>query len=126
MIHKDYCSHCKIKDIPLIRCSTNKTNTIQYYICRICQRERTKKYYHTTAGRISFRKKNVKTWGKYPEKQQARIKVQYAIRSGKLRKSSICEICCKPGRIEGHHMDYSKPMKVVWLCTHCHATFHNV
>lgn len=46
------------------------------------------------------------------------------LRSGRIRRPSRCEECgrgCKP---DGHHVDYSKPLFVVWLCEECHKKEH--
>lgn len=59
---------------------------------------------------------------KYPEKHKARLMVQRAVRSGKLKKLP-CEICHSPDS-EGHHDDYSKPLDVIWLCPKHHAERH--
>jgi len=52
--------------------------------------------------------------------------VQYAIRSGKLQKSSAC-ICqdCGKAANQYHHEDYSKPLDVIPLCKHCHIQRHD-
>lgn len=59
-----------------------------------------------------------------PEKYNARNIVNYAVKSGKLEKSTTCSVCQSEGRIEGHHPDYSKPLEVVWLCVICHREEH--
>lgn len=66
-----------------------------------------------------------KTNSKYPEKLKARQAIARALKSGKLTKPNICEACGSTGRIEGHHMDYAEQLKVLWLCTSCHSTYHS-
>lgn len=63
-------------------------------------------------------------------KEKARIKLRYAITRGKI-KPQPCEVCgklpiLKNGQrgIHGHHDDYSKPLKVRWLCGKHHAEWH--
>ncbi len=56
---------------------------------------------------------------KYP-KNAAKNAIHYAIKTGKLKRSVFCESCGLPARIEGHHQDYNKPLKVDWLCNTCH------
>ena len=63
-----------------------------------------------------WRKKN-------PEKVKAQRLIQYAVRCGYLKKKP-CEKCGKK-KVEGHHDDYSKPLKVRWLCTSCHQRYHS-
>jgi hypothetical protein len=62
---------------------------------------------------------------KNPDKIRARLKVYYAIKTGKLKRPDHCLRCgliCTP---QGHHPDYSKPLKVVWLCDSCHKKEHS-
>lgn len=63
-------------------------------------------------------------------KQQAKGKIQHAIRLGILVRPKTCSKCgkipppAKDGRsqIHGHHTDYSKPLQVVWICVNCHRS----
>ena len=54
-------------------------------------------------------------------KRKARAQVYKAVRSGKLIRRP-----CRCGNpvTEGHHPDYSKPLKVVWLCRPHHLERH--
>lgn len=48
------------------------------------------------------------------------------VRKGKIDRPKKCSCCGKKGkRIVGHHTDYSKPLKVVWLCDSCHRREHH-
>lgn len=60
---------------------------------------------------------------KYPEKVSARKKVHQALRSGKLERKP-CTICGSTENIEAHHIDYSKPMNVKWICRKHHRELH--
>ena len=58
-------------------------------------------------------------------KQRAKVSVYNAIKSGKLNKLTYCQDCKKTNcRIEGHHEDYTKPLKIIWLCQLCHIKRH--
>lgn len=61
---------------------------------------------------------------KNPEKRRAQVAVSNAIRDGHLVKPAACSICRTipdTGRkLQAHHVDYSKPLEVEWLCTDCH------
>lgn len=122
VIHKDYCSKCKTKTEPLMKYSRNKTT--QYYRCRECQAEKMRNYLATPEGLLVASNNRDKMNKKYPMKFRARQKVADAIKAGKLNKNLSCELCNSGGRIEGHHMDYNKPLEVMWLCTSCHAGYH--
>lgn len=43
---------------------------------------------------------------------------------GKLKPKTKCEMCGSEGLIHRHHDDYSKPLKVRWLCPKCHGFVH--
>jgi hypothetical protein len=59
------------------------------------------------------------------EVQKAHTAVYDAIKSGRMVKPDTCSRCGKrTSDLEGHHRDYSKPLKVQWLCTSCHAALH--
>lgn len=65
---------------------------------------------------------------KLSPKRLAYSRVQNAIDRGILIRPLCCEHCKLPAgkdslgrtRLEGHHVDYSKPLVVVWLCDRCH------
>ena len=60
---------------------------------------------------------------KFPEKYKARNAVNNAIQSGRLKKER-CEVCGAK-QVHGHHEDYAKPLKVVWLCPKHHVERHH-
>jgi hypothetical protein len=80
----------------------------------------------TIAGRKASLDINRRRNGRYPEKTKARAAVNYSVSTGKLFKPSKCDICKKIGRIEGHHMDYAKPLEAIWLCIPCHSDYHRL
>ena len=55
---------------------------------------------------------------------RARQAVHAAIKCGKLVRSDTCARCGEGGKIEAHHPDYSKPLKVEWVCLMCHRPLH--
>lgn len=58
-------------------------------------------------------------------KNLTRDATQRLVQQGLLRRPERCESCGEESaRIEAHHLDYSDPMKVVWLCTFCHKDAH--
>ncbi len=61
---------------------------------------------------------------KFPEKWDARAKLRYAVKVGKIIKPVHCEKCDEIKKLHGHHEDYSKPLDVMWLCIRCHNERH--
>jgi hypothetical protein len=56
--------------------------------------------------------------------ENARSLVAKAIRRGKIMRPNRCEKCKKECTPDGHHLDYSKPLEVQWLCKICHMKGH--
>lgn len=54
-------------------------------------------------------------------KNNMRDRTYRAIRSGKITPKP-CKIC--GAKAQGHHPDYKKPMKIVWLCAVHHQAEH--
>lgn len=97
--------------------------------CKMCYREydiaryyrnpkRHDKYPQNRDVRLNY--ENMKA--KYPEKFKARQALRNAVAIGKIIKKP-CKICKDP-KVEGHHPDYSKPLKVLWLCIKHHKDIH--
>ena len=90
--------------------------------CRECQREASKRWW------IANRERKLEINRAWVGKNRARKKlaqdaqnaVWRAVRVGKLVKAEQCSKCDGIGRVEAAHMDYSKPLDVIWLCPHCH------
>lgn len=59
---------------------------------------------------------------RWPEKESARKAVAAAVRRGELRRSP-CEKCGMT-KSEAHHVDYSRPLDVKWLCRRHHIEAH--
>lgn len=64
-----------------------------------------------------YHREHLKSWRvkNSRQKDNIRIKVHRAVKSGKLKKLP-CEVCGEV-KVEGHHDDYSKPLEVKWLCS---------
>ena len=59
----------------------------------------------------------------HPARVLARELVKKAVRAGDLYKSS-CEGCGTIEDVQAHHIDYTRPLDVHWLCRTCHARLH--
>lgn len=116
--NKSFCYYCKKKSRKL-----HKLNN-WYYCCRRCNRIRLKIYGKTLSGKKARNRASKKAIKKYPEKQNARYKVRDALLLGHLVKPIICEKCKCKKKVQAHHEDYTKPLKVNWLCSGCHADIH--
>jgi hypothetical protein len=57
-----------------------------------------------------------------PKAYAAHKAVYSALRNGNLKRQS-CE-CCGDPKAEAHHPDYSRPLKVKWLCRTHHKFEH--
>lgn|SRR3990167_3905961 len=86
-----------------------------------------KKYQKKKRKRLNgYKAEEYRKWRKKnPEKQKAHVKLNYAIRTGKIIKSPCVE-CGDAYRIQGHHPDYSKPLEVIWVCSIHHKDLHQL
>jgi hypothetical protein len=57
-------------------------------------------------------------------RQITRNATQRLINNGTLKKDDVCERCGSGGKIETHHVDYSDPLNIKWLCSLCHDERH--
>lgn len=60
---------------------------------------------------------------KLPNKDRANSIFANEVTWGRIKRQP-CEVCGKPDA-EGHHSDYSQPLKVMWLCKKHHAMWHS-
>lgn len=68
-----------------------------------------------------FRVSNAKWAAQNPEKRSAQSQLRYAVKTGKIARANSCQECGAVGKVEAHHPDYSKPLRVEWLCKSCHG-----
>lgn len=59
---------------------------------------------------------------RYRQKQLARYAARNAVRNGILVEPPCCEWCGRTGPLEKHHVDHSRPLDIIWLCSTCHGT----
>jgi hypothetical protein len=60
----------------------------------------------------------------HKKKRYARLALNNAVASGKIEKPHQCELCVERTLLHGHHIDYGRPLDVVWLCAKCHGKAH--
>lgn len=64
-------------------------------------------------------------WGrKNPEKVKSSKLLREYIKRGIVKKPNKCSICKEKRKIIGHHPNYSKPLKAIWVCYSCHKKIH--
>lgn len=81
---------------------------------------------YTRAWRAKYPEKykaQMARWRKTHRKNQwAQLVLWRAKQSGKVKVSTVCQLCWDIGqKLQGHHTDYDKPLEVIWLCRGCHA-----
>lgn len=57
-------------------------------------------------------------------KLNARSYTKMYVKRGVLKKLPC--FFCKNKKVQAHHYDYSKPLKVIWMCAGCHIKFHKL
>ena len=105
--------------------------------CKSCHMEDCKAYaqtgYYKRYNREYERKPEVRerrklTKVEYRQRTDVRIKnmarsyTNHLIRAGKLNREP-CAFCGKE-QAESHHIDYTQPLIIVWLCADCHREIH--
>lgn len=155
MLFCKLCGKTKNKNEFYILCRRPSGKIYYQAHCKLCDNKRRKKHYNENHEKecISRRKyydKHKEQWEHYlkwdkteegrkrktelakirrqknPKLFSAGKKLLTAIKSGKLKRPSVCEKCGKKGkRIIAHHYDYDKPLDVLWICEICHSAIHH-
>lgn len=116
--HLNKCKSCTKTDVENRR--KEKASDIDWVLSeRKRHREKSKRY--RELGIISKNNAQKKWALNNPEKKQARQRLQYALKLGKLHRHP-CFIC--GNKAQAHHDDYSKPLDVVWVCSKHHGELH--
>ena len=138
------CSICKVeKELNEFNKDKSRKDGLMYK-CKLCEkqyyllnREKIKQYYqlnreeknqyqkeynHMNREKINQYQNQYKK--RSPEKQKARVKLNDAVRTGKIHKPLYCSSCEGDKHLEAHHTDYTKPLEVLWLCRTCHVDLH--
>lgn len=125
-VAKGYCLECRrTKE----RESTLKKGIIKNHrkgTCSICHTDWVHKRSCDCIEKCREKRKLIRERGDghiFFTKESARRKLNRAIQSGIILKSPC--IICGAEKSEGHHIDYSKPLEVVWLCRSHHSAIHS-
>ena len=121
---KKECHICRSDDKLSISGRHRRFRYINRWICRQCNTKIHKKWSITKNAKLLQSKYRISMDGKYPQKRQARNMINRAVQNGQIIKPSECSVCGSTKRLDGHHADYSKPMKVKWVCRGCHSDIH--
>ena len=81
-------------------------------------------YQKTEKGKVAHNNATKKWVEKNAIKRGVHIITGNAIRDGKLTKAK-CE-SCGDKKVNAHHDDYAKPLRVRWLCDTCHNIWHKI
>lgn len=96
--------------------------------CKACVREYTRARSVEAPEKVMRSRINV--CANKPTKKNAYKAVEAAIAAKALIRPSVCSRCVgsvdgdRIKRIEAHHIDYSEPLAVKWVCTRCHRKEH--
>lgn len=95
----------------------------KYREYRLAARERWRKYYAQNRDREIARQRQKKK-AEPKERRAARERFSRAVKMGVLIPPLSCSLCHRVSKVYGHHLDYSKPLEIVWLCGRCHKAQH--
>lgn len=117
------CTKCN-RELPLTEFHKDNREGRNYYSsCRECKA----KYRRRNKNRLlstQYKRRERKREDLSP-KRKAWNKVYYALKTDKITKPNVCQICGKAENIQAHHDDYSKPLDVTWVCQYCHVELDN-
>ena len=118
-----YCSQKCVSKGHICRCG-NKIEALTSSKCRPCGAKYSRKYRRTEKGKKIVNEIRKKQYDKFKVKSKARAVMNYHLNLGNLSKPNNCMSCKEVKKLDGHHKDYSKPLKVIWLCRVCHLQEH--
>lgn len=120
----EFYSHPQMGDRHLGKCKEcTKRDVKENYRKRVDQYKRYERQRAQTQERRAYsadqlRKRRLAS----PEKYRARLALRNAVRDGRLIRKP-CEVCGEP-KSQAHHVDYSLPLDVRWLCFVHHRMEH--
>lgn len=120
-------SHCKEcrREAGRIR---NKTEKRKAYNKKHYERLKESGYYAEYSKRPDVRKRKAEQMQKYSNDPALAIKhmARRIVRNNKRNEvinQQPCVMCGKE-QTEAHHLDYDRPLLIVWMCPDCHRTEH--
>ncbi len=112
--HLNKCKECTRVDVQI-----NRAARVEYYRQQDAKRSQHPERKRGAAERSNtYRKEN-------PDKVVAHRELWRALSRGDITRPQECSACGgEHPWIHGHHMDYSRPLDVVWVCPPCHSVIH--
>ena len=132
------CTKCGINK-PLRAFNSDRSRKYgKRYLCRMCsnkyqaiwrktlkgkvyKKRISTRYYQRKKEEIKRKKSIYRIQNK--EKVEAHAAVTKALRSGLIQRKP-CSVCGEINNVDAHHVDYSEPLKVIWLCRSHHILIH--
>lgn len=123
---EDFYTHKQMKDGHLGKCKecTKRDMFIRSHTKADQIREYEKKRSQTDERKKKRRFYAIKYRQEHPERNAIMLRVQKAIKSGKITKPNCCSVCGKECKLYAHHSDYSRPLDVIFVCQSCHKRIH--
>jgi hypothetical protein len=85
-----------------------------------------KRLYDLKYNKSDTHKKACLKWCReHPERVRIAQRTAWAYKTGKI-KWQPCEVCKIKINLQKHHPDYTKPLKIKWLCRKCHTELHKL
>lgn len=117
--HLGKCKTCTKKDVSTREDRLRKDPT---WVINKRKRSRIKSAKRKVPTPIENRKREMRWRTVHPQKYKAHYLTTNAVRDKRLQRKP-CEVCGDE-KVQAHHDDYSKPLKVKWLCKKHHYEHH--
>lgn len=122
----EFYKHAAMSDGLLGKCKECTKLDVRLYSLKPETRKKLKEYekarFKTPERKAKLRVYQQKRRAKNPVRYKAAYLLTNAIRDGRVKRAP-CEVCGNP-KSEGHHLDYSRPLAVRWLCFEHHRAAH--
>lgn len=60
----------------------------------------------------------------FKKRRYSRLVARNAVLRGEIVPDEICHLCRNKTKLQAHHVDYGKPLDLLWLCQSCHGKVH--
>ncbi len=124
------CKQCgKVKPIEEFHIAkVQKGKIVRPRLCAVCKTKKDAKRLRDERKQkpVLIRERDKVYRQKSTYKRNQSSKLRDAVRQDIIKRPIKCSICNRKVPIDGHHDDYSKPLKVRWLCKRCHKKIHKL